>query len=482
MYPNHRTSHSISESEPPSPSSVSPAAATENSSTSVIDDLESIFNQESVYSQEAHLPLPNKRHHTRMEQVDSEDAKSILSAAEQQVLASLNPYPHQRHQPSFSSTSAAARTADADTDVDFLKVTHKSFLSSLPNIVDLISVTSYWIDLFTVLYLGRRPYPIFQAFAATRLLRLLVITEGTTVIMKSLSSSYDMLKNVMGFFVFFWLLFSLAALFIFMNAFSRRCAVWPQEGLHKNLIDIQYVEPRISCSGYMISATERTGPYDINTGKQDTHPGGDGLFCKLGQVCIQDVANQPEYGYMSYENILYTMLNILTVISTENWTDLLYITQDSVSEFGAAVFYSFCIYLMTFIMVPMFIAVITTSFSHVRGDMRESAFSSKRKARLLLASGKRHKTHHQEENEDEEDQEEWIYEGTGLGGHRQTRSWIQGWAHFITHHAYFPYVGSMLVVLNVFSMTFYNANMPAQDQMYYGKLQQAASAHHACSL
>ncbi|KAL9554146.1 hypothetical protein MBANPS3_002946 [Mucor bainieri] len=473
LYPNHRMSHSFSGSEPLSPSSVSPAATTDNTTPSVVDDLESIYNQES-----SHLPLPsnNKQHRTRMEEAEREDAKSILSAAEQQVLASLNPYPyyhHHHHTTSSTATlpppppvAAAAAAADMGADIDFLKVTHKSFLSNLPNVIDLISVTSYWIDLATVLYLGKRPYPIFQAFAATRLLRLLVITEGTTVIMKSLSSSYDMLKNVMGFFVFFWLLFSLAALFIFMNAFSRRCAVWPEEGLHKDLSNIQYVEPRISCSGYMISADERTGPYDINTGTQNTHPGGDGLFCKLGQVCIQDVANQPEYGYMSYENILYTMLNILTVISTENWTDLLYITQDSVSALGAAVFYSFCIYLMTFIMVPMFIAVITTSFSHVRGDMRESAFSSKRKARLLLASGKRHKTQHQGEHQDEE-HEEWIYEGTGLGGHRQTRSWVQGWVYFITHHAYFPYVGSMLVVLNVFSMMFYTANMSAEDQMYY---------------
>ncbi|KAL7311607.1 calcium channel protein [Mucor circinelloides] len=463
MYPNHG---SVSGSEPPSPRSASPAG-TNTDNTNIWEPSSAVDDLESIYTNESRLPFSSKQYRTRMEEADNEDAKSILSAAEQQVLASLNPCPHHTH----SSTATAAAATEMEADVDFLKVAHQSFLSNLPNIIDLVSVTSYWIDLATVLYLGRRPYPIFQAFAAARLLRLLVITEGTTVIMKSLSSSCDMLKNVMGFFVFFWLLFSLAALFIFMNAFSRRCAVWPEDGLHKNLTHIQYVEPRISCSGYMISAHERTGPYDINTGTQNTHPAGDGLFCKLGQVCIQDVANQPEYGYMSYENILYTMLNILTVISTENWTDLLYITQDSVSELGAAVFYSFCIYLMTFIMVPMFIAVITTSFSHVRGNMKTSAFASKRKARLLLASGKRQKAHHyhhqQQQEYADEDHEEWIYEGTGLGGHLQTRSWIQGWAHFITHHAYFPYVGSILVVLNVFAMMFYNANMSTQDQMYY---------------
>ncbi|CEP10750.1 hypothetical protein [Parasitella parasitica] len=457
IYPNyaaHSLSTSSNVSEPPSSSLASPAETTDNTnmrepSSPYLDDLEPTYDNCPAFS------VP-KNQYKRVERVESEDAKSILSTAEQQVLASLNPY-----------TSRAFSTKESG--VEFLKVTHRSFLSSFANIIDLISVTSYWIDFITVLYLSRRPYPIFQAFAATRLLRLLVITEGTSVIMKSLGSSFDMLKNVLGFFAFFWLLFSLAALFIFMNAFSRRCAVWPEKGLHPNLVDIQYVEPRISCSGYMISANERTGPYDINTGTQNKHPGGDGLFCKLGQVCIQDVANQPEYGYMSYENIFYTMLNILTVISTENWTDLLYITQDSVSSLGAAVFYSFCIYLMTFIMIPMFIAVITSSFSHIRGDMRESAFSSTRKARLLLASGKRKNTYnnHQQQGHGDQIHEEWIYEGTGLGGHFQTRSLIQDWAHFITHHAYFPYVGSILVVLNVIAMMFYSADMSVHDKAYY---------------
>lgn len=391
----------------------------------------------------------NQQHfqNTRMDSSDEDD--DIVETAEQQVLASLTPYPHQNKEHS---------------DVDFLKVSHSSFLSTISNIVDLISVSSYWIDLLTVVCLGRRPWSVFQAFAAIRLLRLLTLTEGTTVIMTSLKSSYDMLKNVMGFFVFFWLLFSLIALFIFMNAFSRRCAVLPENGLTEN---IQYVEPRISCSGYMVNETTSMGPLDINTGTQYSRQGAGGLFCKVGQICIQDVKNHPEYGYMSYENIFYTMLNVLTVISTENWTDLLYITQDSVSDIGAALFYSFCIYLMTFIMVPMFIAVITTSFSHVSGDMRGSAFFSQKKSRFLLSTGNRRRRH----NEEEEEQEEWICEGTGLGGilNFQIRSRFKLWVYSIVHSRWFPYIGSLLVVLNIFSMAFYDSTMTHEQIVYFGK-------------
>lgn len=54
------------------------------------------------------------------------------------------------------------------------------------------------------------------------------------VIMQSLSTSFDMFLNVLGFFAFFWVLFALFALLVFTNSFSRQCAVMPQGGIHKN--------------------------------------------------------------------------------------------------------------------------------------------------------------------------------------------------------------------------------------------------------
>lgn len=147
---------------------------------------------------------------------DEEDVWSIMTTAERQVRASI----------SYNSHHTSDSEYDEEID-EFLKVNHKPYLRSLANIVDLVSIISYWVDVVVFLCYNKRPWSILQALAAMRLFRFLVITEGTAVIMNSLRSSYDMLKNVLGFFVFFWLLFSLIALFIFMNAFSKRCAVIP---------------------------------------------------------------------------------------------------------------------------------------------------------------------------------------------------------------------------------------------------------------
>lgn len=187
----------------------------------------------------------------------------------------------------------------------------------------------------------------------------------------------------------------------------------------------------------------KKGVYDIDIGHQFQQT-GNGLFCKQGQVCIQGTQIQPGYHHISFQNIFYAMLNIMTVISTEDWTDLMYISQDSISNVGSAFFYCGCIYLMTFIIVPMFIAVITTSFSRVRGDMRQSAFSSKRK--VLLAVKPHHLKH---------DGEEWIYVDRV---HK-----LKGGAYAI-NAAWFMYFGSLSVLMHVVCMTFYNANLSTKDK------------------
>ncbi|KAI8874899.1 hypothetical protein K501DRAFT_280887, partial [Backusella circina FSU 941] len=400
---------------------------------------------------------------SQAEEEEEGDNISIFSNAEQDVLVSLGR--RKRHVSAVSTaTSFVANDDNESYHNDFLKVNHGCFLSSTSNIMDLIAVTSYWIDTIMIIGFHSRPYSIFQAFSATRLLRFLVITEGTSVIMTSLRSSYDMLKNVLGFFVFFWLLFSLVALFIFMNAFSRRCAVLPDGAiLGKGMKNISYVEPRTSCSGHYISATEKTGAFDVDTGYQYLQSVGDGMFCKLGQVCIQDVLNQPEWGYMTFDNIFYAMLNIFTVISTENWTDMLYISQDSVSSVGSALFYSFCIYMMTFIMVPMFIAVITTSFSHIRGDMRESAFSVKRKTRLLLTFGRKRQNSSAQGGDEHHD--DWIYErANNTNNLQQTDSSLQRISSQVVNSFWFPYIGSVLVVGNVICMTFFSSDIPSKQK------------------
>lgn len=160
-----------------------------------------------------------------------------------------------------SASSKATNKTDLSSELyGCLKVTHMAYCSSFSNVIDLLVITSYWIDL-TLMLSSHDTFSLFKTLAAARILRLVMITEGTSVrqkkegiihrrkkdidlfvsffqkktIMQSLATSLDMLRNVMGFFVFFWVLFSIFALFVLRNSFSRRCAVMPEGGLFRGI-------------------------------------------------------------------------------------------------------------------------------------------------------------------------------------------------------------------------------------------------------
>lgn len=174
----------------------------------------------------------------------NERRPSVFSIKEDVHETSIPIRPHSStssiHTADTSMTAEHQVIATLIPDDKYLKINHASYLSSLSNTIDLISIVAYWIDIIMILFLDRNPWSILQAMAAMRLLRFLIMTEGTVAIMKSLRSSYDMLKNVMGFFVFFLILFSLIALFIFKNAFNRRCAIMPDTPLEKNMSGMKF--------------------------------------------------------------------------------------------------------------------------------------------------------------------------------------------------------------------------------------------------
>jgi ABC-type arginine transport system permease subunit len=54
------------------------------------------------------------------------------------------------------------------------------------------------------------------------------------------------------------------------------------------------------------------------------------------------------------DNLYFSLLNLFTVMSLEGWTDMMYDAQDGESTTAAA-FFTFAIYILSFIMIPLFI-------------------------------------------------------------------------------------------------------------------------------
>ncbi|ORX58316.1 hypothetical protein DM01DRAFT_1372373 [Hesseltinella vesiculosa] len=332
--------------------------------------------------------------------------------------------------------------------LDHLKIDHNPFLSDIRNALDLVSGVAFWMNYF--LLSGGLFIPVLPAAASLRILRLLFITDGTKVIMQSLNSCMDMFFTTLGFFALFWLLFSMAAQHIFLGAMSRQCAAVNDPFAIPITSDaLTLVRPPQMCNSYYNGTDMLLQVYDIDANRL-VHGGGlDGGTCQSGQVCIQSSAFTPFYSYLNFDNILSSLLNTFTVISTEGWTDIMYACQDSMSSSVAAVFYSLCVYLMTLVLVPMFIAVITSTFSYVRSTEQKSAFSMEaKKERLLIPTTERTGLRKQ----DGVQEDSWMYEGHHHLLGQQTHK-LQLWVHSVITHPWFRTFGSVLVISNTFVLT-----------------------------
>ncbi|KAG0747200.1 hypothetical protein G6F57_006621 [Rhizopus arrhizus] len=273
------------------------------------------------------------------------------------------------------------------------KNAHRAYLNSFANVLDMISITSYWIDVILMAY-GYPYLSLFKALGALRPIRLLSLLPGTAVILKSLELSWDLLLAVSGLIFFFLLLFALLGLMSFQGTFSRRCYYTGDDDA------LTLVEPAKFCTGYF-NGTSIVGPYNIQTGTRD-FAARYGYVCNLGQICIEDPANNPQSGFVNYDNIFFSFLSVYTFVSLELWTDLMYQTQDADSTI-AALYYCLGVYIISFILTFLLLAVITSAFARVRALSSVSAFTAKKKSYLVLRDT-------EEVNADEDSENTWMFD------------------------------------------------------------------------
>ncbi|KAF9551224.1 calcium channel protein [Mortierella hygrophila] len=230
---------------------------------------------------------------------------------------------------------------------------HAPFFSSYYNRLDGVVVMSYWVD-FTFMMVGIQDVYLFKAISALRPLRLLTLTEGTSTIIDSLSMSAPLLLTILGFIFFFFLILSLIGLLVFQGALSRRCAILKPG----NPPTYAPVSPEMLCGGYYQNGTIKGIIGYIGQGDgDDSSPRTSAMICQEGQVCMQFPDYNPGFGLISFDNIFLSLLTTFTISSMEGWTDVEYWVMDGDSKW-AAIFFCISIFLMSFLMIPLFIVII----------------------------------------------------------------------------------------------------------------------------
>lgn len=254
------------------------------------------------------------------------------------------------------------------------RLARRAFLRHSFNRLDFIAVVSYWISF--AMQLGqvdtRYHVYIFNMLSCLRLLRLLGLTGGTSIILRSLKKAAPLLVNVAFLIGFFWLIFGIVGVQSFKSSLRRTCVWVGDDGSGQNYTqnlapeNIQFCGGYLAANGSQMPWLNADGSYGTNSAK--------GFLCPINSLCV-DTGSNPYNNTVSFDNIVQSMELVFVIISSNTWSDLMYYLTDS-DYLVTAIFFAFGIVVLSLWLVNLLIAVITSCFQIIREESRQSAFTT----------------------------------------------------------------------------------------------------------
>ncbi|MCO5613915.1 hypothetical protein L7F22_068195 [Adiantum nelumboides] len=254
-----------------------------------------------------------------------------------------------------------------------------AFLRHSWNRVDLLAVISFWVMFF--LAIGGQEMTdnhhifFFRALSVLRCARLLTVTRGTSVILRSLKTAGPLLVNVSFFTLFSMLLFSIIGVQSFEGNYRRSCLWVGDLQSDPNAPRGQNYTTQQMCGGHR----------DSVTGAKTRAIGSDGrplpisikgFICPVGQLCVESDQN-PENNTESFDNIFFALLQVIIVISSNGWSTIMYNMMDA-DYYASCLYFIIGLIVMNFWMANLFVAVITNTFATISAETKQSAFAAER--------------------------------------------------------------------------------------------------------
>jgi hypothetical protein len=272
------------------------------------------------------------------------------------------------------------------------RLARRAFLRHSFNRLDFIAVVSYWISFVMMIFqfeTGRHVY-IFDMLSCLRTLRLLNLTSGTSIILRSLKRAAPLLVNVAFLISFFWLLFGIVGVQSFKSSLRRTCVWMGPESAGGNYTQNIAPENVQFCGGHLDAVSGEPMPWITELGQNGTNT-HKGYLCPQGSFCVQGNQN-PYNNTVSFDNIAQSMMLVFVGISSNTFSDLLYYLTNS-DYLAAALFFAAIIVVMTFWLVNLLIAVITSSFQIIREESKQSAFTADAIEPPVFHDGNQKKSH-----------------------------------------------------------------------------------------
>ncbi|KAI1744262.1 ion transporter [Xylaria scruposa] len=296
---------------------------------------------------------------------------------------SVNVPRQEAYGPSTFARSFTMRHAMPETVEEQMRMhlARRAFLRHGFNRLDFVAVVSFWIAFILSITGVEAKFHlyIFRMLGCLRIIRLLALTNGTAIILRSLKKAAPLLLRVSFLIGFFWLLFAIVGIQSFKSSFSRQC-VW-LDPLQPNDLSASYTNSMTFCGGHIDNETLR----DVVWVKFDnTSPEksldhlingtGDakGFICPQHSICLEQ--DSPYNRTVSFDNIIQSLELVFVIMSANTWSDLMYYTTNSDYQ-AAALFFGAGIMIMMLWLTNLLIAVITSSFQVIREEGKASAFT-----------------------------------------------------------------------------------------------------------
>ena len=299
-------------------------------------------------------------------------------------------------------SEVVARTATATTDEEFqpsivrtftglpdkdspghgkqqqrIRLARRAFMRHSFNRLDAIAVVSYWISFGLLMsgFAGRKHVFVFSMLSCLRIVRLLGLTAGTSVILRSLKKAAPLLVHVAFLICFFWLIFGIVGVQSFKSSLDRNCVWLGDEAAGGNYTQNVAPENIQFCGGYLNATTADPWPWLKSDGSNGTQH-HKGYLCPQGSLCVES-GNGPYNGTVSFDNIVQSLQLVFVIMSSNTFSDLLYYLTDT-DYLIAALFFAAGIVVLSLWMINLLVAVITSSFQIIREESRQSAFQTEK--------------------------------------------------------------------------------------------------------
>ncbi|PFH55711.1 hypothetical protein XA68_17741 [Ophiocordyceps unilateralis] len=284
--------------------------------------------------------------------------------------------------PAFSPTTATMahgqQIPERQEDQQRFQLARRAFLRHSFNRLDFVAVVSYWFS-FVIAVSGaehRHHIYLFKMLSSLRILRLLALTHGTAIILRSLKKAAPLLVRVAFLICFFWLLFAIIGVQSFKSSLSRQC-VWLDPSEPKSLPASFTVESEF-CGGHLDNETGQLKPW-VKFGSSKSLDelingtgSGKGFICPRGSICLQQ--ESPFNGTVNFDDIFHSLELVFVIMSANTFSDLMYATMGS-DYLQAALFFGAGIMILMLWLTSLLIAVITSSFQVIREESKSSAFT-----------------------------------------------------------------------------------------------------------